>query len=59
MTVINNEYCAIIGIVFQDLNQNVMSYKIRLRHEVGQFDTWFTERAAPSFELPGPRVDSL
>lgn len=47
------------GIVFEGLNGTALSYKIRLRHEVGGADSWRTDLAAPAFELPGPRIQNL
>ncbi len=44
------------GIVFENLDGNDLSYKIRLRHEVGNADSWNTDLAGPNFELPGPRI---
>ena len=45
-----------VGIVFNNLGPNV-DYTIRLRHEVGQQNTWFTDEAGPTFEQPGARVN--
>ena len=46
----------IVGIVFNNLGSNV-DYTIRLRHEVGQSNSWLTDQAGPTFELPGSRVN--
>ena len=48
------------GIVFDDLDDsdNRIEYTLRLRHEVGDSDTWETQSAGPGFEMPGPRVDN-
>jgi hypothetical protein len=47
------------GIVFDDLDSSdgTLEYTLRLRHEVGDDDSWETRRAGPRFQLPGPRVD--
>lgn len=44
------------GIVFEELEGNDISYKLRLRHEVGQQNSWNTDLVGPAFEIPGPRV---
>ena len=44
-----------VGVVFNNLGGNV-EYTIRLRHEVGFQNTWFTPVSGPSFEVPGARV---
>lgn len=44
------------GIVFEELTGNDLSYKIRLRHEVGQQDSWRTDLVGPRFTFPGPRI---
>ena len=48
----------LIGIVFNDLDESdgTLEYTLRLRHEVGEDDTWETRDAAPNFQLAGPRV---
>lgn len=46
---------SLTGIIFQNLGVNV-EYTIRLRHEVGSDNSWFTNLAGPGFELPGARV---
>ena len=43
------------GVVFTNLGSNV-EYTIRLRHEVGSQNSWFTNTLGPTFELPGSRV---
>ena len=48
--------CHAAGVVFQNLGPNV-EYTIRLRHEVGAQNSWFTDISGPSFELPGARVN--
>ena len=48
-----------LGIVFEQLSGNDLSYKIRLRHEVGSQNTWDTDRVGPAFQLPGPRAQAL
>ncbi len=47
------------GIIFNDLNGKELSYTIRLRHEVGQSNSWQTIQNSPNFELPGPRTTNL
>jgi ATP-binding cassette subfamily A (ABC1) protein 3 len=48
------------GIVFNNVNRTKnggqLEYTLRLRHEVGDDDSWETREAAPNFQLPGPRV---
>ena len=53
-------YALCIGIVFDDLDPSDgrLEYTLRLRHEVGEEDTWETRSAAPNFQIPGPRVDN-
>ena len=48
----------ISGIVFNDLDgsDNELEYTIRLRHEVGEDDSWETRDAGQTFQLPGPRI---
>ena len=48
------------GIVFDDLDPDDghLEYTLRLRHEVGNEDTWETRFAAPAFQPLGPRVDN-
>ena len=48
-----------LGIVFEQLSGNDLSYKIRLHHEVGSQNTWDTDRVGPEFEIPGPRAQEL
>ena len=47
-----------LGIVFDDLDASDgrLEYTLRLRHEVGEDDSWETRDAAPPFQLPGPRI---
>lgn len=45
-----------LGIVFNNLDGDDIEYTLRLRHEVGSRDTWFTRITAPVFQLAGPRV---
>ncbi len=45
-----------VGIVFNNLSGNDLSYTIRLRHEVGNDNSWETAQSGPNFELPGPRI---
>lgn len=44
--------------MFDELDGNEISYRIRLRHEVGNQDSWNTEIAGPRFEPPGPRISN-
>ena len=50
------------GVVFEKLTGNDLSYKIRLRHEVGSVlevgprDSWRTNMVGLRFSLPGPRI---
>ncbi|CAI7993840.1 ATP-binding cassette sub-family A member 3, partial [Geodia barretti] len=48
------------GIVFNNVNRTKndgrLEYTLRLRHEVGEDDSWETREAAPNFQLTGPRV---
>ena len=48
------------GIVFDDLDDSDgrIEYTLRLRHEVGEWETWVTQTAGPFFEQLGPRVDN-
>lgn len=54
------EMCCMMcsGIVFEELAGNDISYKIRLRHEVGNQDSWETDEVGPTFESPGPRISN-
>ena len=47
-----------VGIVFDDLDDSddTLEYTLRLRHEVGNDDSWETRQAGPPFQLPGPRI---
>lgn len=45
-----------VGIVFEELAADDISYKIRLRHEVGFENSWNTDFLGPNFEAPGPRI---
>ena len=47
------------GIVFDQLDpiNTDIQYTLRLRHEVGEDNTWHTDETTPPVELPGPRVD--
>ena len=47
-----------LGIVFDDLDASDgrLEYTLRLRHEVGEDDSWETRDAGPRFQLPGPRI---
>ena len=45
-----------LGIVFNNLDGDDIEYTLRLRHEVGSRDTWFTRFAAPVLQPAGPRV---
>ena len=44
------------GIVFDNLDEDEIEYTLRLRHEVGELDTWHTSEAAFWFQTPGARV---
>jgi ATP-binding cassette subfamily A (ABC1) protein 3 len=44
------------GIVFNNLESDELEYTLRLRHEVGQDNSWETRDAAPNFQAPGPRI---
>jgi ATP-binding cassette subfamily A (ABC1) protein 3 len=48
------------GIVFDDLDDGdgTLEYTLRLRHEVGEDDSWETRQAGPNFQLPGPRIEN-
>ena len=46
----------LLGIVFDNLSTPDLEYTIRLRHDVGDGNSWFTRFNAPSFQLPGARV---
>ena len=48
-------YVSCTGVVFQNLGSDV-EYTIRLRHEVGSQNTWFTDLSGPSFGPAGARV---
>ena len=52
--------CIISGIVFDDLDgsDGSLEYTLRLRHEVGEEQTWNTDRTGPQFERLGPRIDN-
>ena len=45
-----------LGIVFNNLDGDDIEYTLRLRHEVGSRDTWFTRFTAPVLQPAGPRV---
>ena len=45
-----------LGIVFDSLEGDGLEYTLRLRHEVGEMDTWRTKEAAFWFQRPGARV---
>ena len=47
-----------VGIVFEELQANDISYKIRLRHEVGFTNSWDTDVLGPNFDAAGPRIDN-
>jgi hypothetical protein len=49
-----------VGIVFDDLDDGdgTLEYTLRLRHEVGEDDSWETRQAGPNFQLPGPRIEN-
>ena len=47
-------YC--IGVVFGDLEGDAMEYTLRLRHEVGESDTWHTRETSFWLQRPGARV---
>ena len=49
--------CICTGIVYNELQGNDMKYTLRLRHEVGSLNTWFTRLTSPIFQFPGPRVE--
>ena len=49
-------YHSLIGIVFDSLEGNSLEYTLRLRHEVGEDNSWETRDSAPNFQPPGPRV---
>ena len=49
-------YVSRTGVIFQNLGSNV-EYTIRLRHEVGSQNTWFTDQSGPSFAPAGARVN--
>lgn len=44
--------------MFNDLDgsDGDLEYTLRLRHEVGEDDSWETRDAGLNFQLPGPRV---
>ena len=44
------------GVVFDRLEGDGLEYTLRLRHEVGELDTWHTEEASFWFQAPGARV---
>ena len=44
------------GVVFESLEGESLEYTLRLRHEVGESDTWHTREAAFWFQRPGARV---
>ena len=46
------------GIVFEEIEGNGLSYKIRLRHEVGELGSWMTDLVGPRVVLPGPRIQN-
>ena len=48
--------CFLTGIVFDNLDGNDLVYTLRLRHEVGEEDTWKTNENAFWFQHPGARV---
>ena len=50
--------CSHAGLVFDNLEGGDLAYTIRLRHEVGNADSWNTERAGGAFQLPGARVQN-
>lgn len=50
------QYSNIIGIVFDSLEGDDLEYTLRLRHEVGEIDTWHTSEASFWFQRPGARV---
>ncbi len=46
-----------VGVVFDDLDGDSIRYTLRLRHEVGSLNTWYTRLTTPAFVVPGPRVE--
>ena len=44
------------GIVFDTIDTKELEYTIRLRHEVGEENSWYTEFTSVEFETGGPRV---
>lgn len=44
------------GIVFEELTGSNMSYKIRLRQEVGELDSWHTTRVRRPLQSSGPSI---
>ena len=48
--------CMYAGVVFDRLEGDGLEYTLRLRHEVGELDTWHTEEASFWFQAPGARV---
>ena len=54
----NIQPCSVLllGIVFDSLEGDDLEYTLRLRHEVGETDTWHTGEAAFWFQYPGARV---
>lgn len=51
-------FLAYSGIVFDSINNDTteLEYTLRLRHEVGESDTWYTDLTFPSTQRPGPYV---
>ena len=45
-----------VGIVFDLSDQLNIKFTLRLRHEVGERDSWLTRMTSPNFEAPGPRI---
>ena len=48
----------VVGIVFNNLENNDLEYTLRLRHEVGEDQSWETRDATPNFQTPGPRISN-
>ena len=48
-----------IGVIFNSLEGNRLSYTLRLPHEAGTANSWSTDETTPSFENPGPRSSNL
>ena len=52
----NPVQCMYAGVVFDRLEGDGLEYTLRLRHEVGELDTWHTEEASFWLQAPGARV---